>query len=154
MELGDPYEAVDETKTTASRDPFSIDPDVVDRALRGHASTQNALAAFLETSGVSSRRPKPGEPDFDLTWSHPGWCYVTEVKSLSGGNEAKQLRLGLGQVFDYQDQLPTRHSKVRAVLAVERRPTDDRWLQLCERHEVTLVWPGAFETVLLPRLVS
>ena len=65
----------------------------------------------------------------------------------------KQLRLGLGQVLDYQDRLLTRHSQVRAILAVEHRPTDDRWLQLCERHEVTLVWPDTFATVLEGRLV-
>jgi hypothetical protein len=70
-----------------------------------------------------------------------------------GTNEDKQLRLGLGQVLDYQDQLMARHSRVRAVLAVERRPTDDRWLQLRERHEVTLVWPETFGTVIEGRLV-
>ena len=154
LELGDPYTPVDETKASAPRDPFTVDPDTVDRGLRGHMATQNALAAFLTAAGVRPRRPKPGEPDFDLAWSKGGWWYVVEVKSLTAANETKQLRLGLGQVLDYQDRLLARHSSVRAVLAVERRPTDERWLQLCERHEVTLVWPEAFETVLLPRLAS
>lgn len=153
QELGDTYVPVDETTKTAPRDPFSPDPDLVDRGLRGHATTQNALAAFLAEHGIAARRPKPAEPDFDLAWSHGGWWYVTEVKSLTGTNETKQLRLGLGQVLDYQDRLLTRHSRVRAILAVEHRPTDDRWLQLCERHEVTLVWPETFPTILEPRLV-
>lgn len=152
--LGDPYVPADESLATAPRDPFSPDPDTIDRGLRGHATTQNKLAAFLAKRGVQPRRPKPAEPDFDLAWTSGSWWYVAEIKSLLGTNEAKQLRLGLGQVLDYQDQLMTRHSQVRAVLAVERRPADDRWLHLCERHEVTLVWPETFETVLESRLVG
>jgi hypothetical protein len=152
-ELGDVYAAVDESTTSAPRDPFSPDPDAIDRGLRGHARTQNKLASFLGAAGIEARRPKPAEPDFDLAWTHRGWWYVAEIKSLTGTNEAKQLRLGLGQVLDYQDQLMTRHSRVRAVLVVESRPADERWLQLCERHEVTLVWPETFETVLQDRLV-
>jgi hypothetical protein len=153
-DLGAAYQPVDETKASASRDPFTIDPDLVDRGLRGHATTQNALARFLDARHISPRRPKPTDPDFDLAWTHRGWWYVAEIKSLTGANETKQLRLGLGQVLDYQDRLLNQHSRVRAVLAVERRPADSRWVQLCERHEVTLIWPDVFETVLESRLVS
>ena len=35
--------------------------------------------------------------------------------------------------------------QVRAVLAVERPPTDPRWVGLCAAHGVTLVWPGEFD---------
>lgn len=154
VELGETYVPVDESKSAAARDPFTVDPDLVDRGLRGHAATQNALARFLAGQGIAARRPSASEPDFDLAWVHRGWWYVAEVKSLTGANETKQLRLALGQVLDYQDRLLTRHSNVRAVVVVERRPTDSRWIQLCERHEVTLVWPEVLETVLLPRLVA
>jgi hypothetical protein len=153
-ELGTAYIPADEAAAAAPRDPFSVDPDLVDRGLRGHAKTQNALAAFLAGQGMTPCRPSPGEPDFDLAWVHSGWWYVAEVKSMTGANETKQLRLALGQVLDYQDRLLTRHSRVRAILAVERRPTDSRWIQLCERHEVTLVWPETFQTVLQARLVA
>lgn len=38
------------------------------------------------------------------------------------------------------------------------RPQKDwlrvRWIQLCERHEVTLLWPEVFDTVLQARLVA
>lgn len=153
-ELRDTYEPVDESTTSAPRDPFTVDPDLVDRGLHGHAATQNALAAFLAGRQISARRPTPNEPDFDLAWVYRGWWYVAEVKSLTATNETKQLRLGLGQVLDYHDRLLTRHPKVRAALAVERRPADNRWIQLCERHEVTLVWPDVFDTILESRLVS
>jgi len=34
---------------------------------------------------------------------------------------------------------------IHAVLAVERAPTDQRWVALCAAHGVTLVWPGEFD---------
>jgi hypothetical protein len=154
VELGGVYARADEAAATAPRNPFAVDPDIIDRGLRGHAVTQNALADYLVAHRIAPRSPQTADPSFDLAWRTGGWWYVCEVKSLTGVNEAKQLRLGLGQVLDYQDQLLSRHAKVRAVLAVERRPEDDRWLQLCERHEVTLVWPEVFGTVLEARLVS
>lgn len=153
-DLGEDYAPADENSAAAPRDPFTIDPDTVDRGLRGHAVTQNRLAEFLRAHRISPRRPGPSDPDFDLAWAHSGWWFVAEVKSLTATNETKQLRLGLGQVLDYQDRLLARHPKVRAVLAVEKRPNDDRWLQLCERHEVTLVWPDVFGTLLESRLVA
>jgi len=85
------------------------------------------------------------DPDFDLGWERGGVWFVAEVKSLTDSNETQQLRLAIGQVLDYQDRLSRRHSDVRAVIAVERAIRDRRWVALCERHNVILVWPETFE---------
>ena len=53
---------------------------------------------------------------------------VAEVKSLTRGNETGQLRLGLGQVLHYAMLLGENGRQVRAVLAVERSPTHERWV--------------------------
>ena len=79
---------------------------------------------------------------YDLAWEAEGVVWVCEVKSLTPNNEEKQLRLGLGQVLRYQEQLscivsPSR--VVRAVLAVERHPSDESWHVLCRRLNVSLV---------------
>jgi hypothetical protein len=58
-------------------------------------------------------------------------------------NEEKQLRLGLGQVLRYADQL-SHTGTVVPVLVAERRPTDCSWEQLCERLGVILAWPDVF----------
>jgi hypothetical protein len=66
---------------------------------------------------------------------------VAEVKSITRPNEVKQLRLGLGQVLDYAHAIERSGRSARAVLAVELKPRDDRWIELCRSHDVTLTWP-------------
>ncbi len=83
--------------------------------------------------------------DFDLGWDDSTTFTVVEVKSLTRGNETGQLRLGLGQVLHYAMLLEENGRSIRAVLAVERAPTDQRWVGLCAAHRVTLVWPGEFD---------
>ena len=94
------------------------------------------------------RSPAEGEPDFDLGWTQRRRWFVAEVKSLTAENETRQVRLGIGQVLDYQDRLRNRSPDVCAILVLEHAPTDPRWVRLCERHEITLVWPETFATVL------
>jgi len=141
-----------EPAATAPTDPFTRDPNAVDRALRAHADTQNALNDFLEGSGARTWSPGPDEPDFDLAWKLGKSTFVAEVKSLLPSNEDRQLRLGLGQVLDYQELMAARYPGARAVIAVEAQPRDPRWLRLCERHGVILVWPGSFDALTAPKL--
>jgi hypothetical protein len=132
-------------------DPLSTNE--VDRSLAAHAKVQNGLHGVLEQNHIKSWSPERDEPDYDLAWVRGKTYFVAEVKSLSEKNEAKQLRLGLGQVLDYQDALRGSHPSVRAILAVERAPRDSRWIGLCERHGVTLVWPEIFSSLLRGNLV-
>ena len=134
--------------------PFSRDPNALDRALQAHADTQNSLHDFLVANGARPWSPEPDDPDFDLAWTRSDTTFVCEVKSLTDANEDRQLRLGLGQVLDYQELLALNRGRVRAVLAVERRPADPRWVALCERHAVTLVWPETFPALLEPELTA
>jgi hypothetical protein len=134
--------------------PFKVDPSQMDRALSAHADVQNGLSDFLTARGAQTWSPGPGEPDFDLAWIRSGVSFVAEVKSLTALNEERQLRLGLGQVLDYQELMSKRTRGVRAVLAVERQPRDGRWLVLCERHQVVLVWPATFGVLLDSKLIG
>lgn len=141
QELGQDYIPANEEAATSEREPFSVDPNLVDRGLRGHARTQNALARFV---GGSARTARPDEPQFDLAWISGEVLYVAEVKSLTSSNEERQLRLGLGQVLRYAHLLSASHHRVKPVLAVERQPTDWSWQGLCDHFGVLLVWPPAF----------
>jgi hypothetical protein len=142
-ELGDEYRTADEFSAVEERDPFLIDPTLVERAIRGHAVTQNRLANHLKSTGIDPRSPKSNEPNFDIAWEVAGRVFVAEVKSVTEKNEEKQLRLGLGQILRYADQL--RHGgTVVPVLVAERRPKDCSWEQLCDRVGVLLVWPDVF----------
>jgi hypothetical protein len=124
------------------RQPFEVDPNLVDRGNQAHATTQDALADFLLGADISPWSPSEDEPDFDLAWEHARCCYVAEVKSLTLENEEKQLRLGLGQVLRYRQALQhASRPTVIAVLVAERRPTDNTWLGLCQRFGVILTWP-------------
>jgi hypothetical protein len=127
------------------RDPFSVDPAVVERGLVGHAATQNALAAAVQSAGLEPRSPRSTEPTFDLAWARQGVAYVAEVKSTTALNEERQLRLGLGQVLRYRGLLRTRwHGDVKAVLVPERDPRDESWRQLCDDLGVILTSPPEF----------
>lgn len=73
---------------------------------------------------------------------------IVEVKSLTPTNEERQLRLGLGHVLSYVHILDwPQAADLRAVLAVERKPTADCWTTLCAEHDVILTWPGAFDNL-------
>lgn len=143
-ELGTEYRSANPNARTAKREPFSIDPDLVDRALRGHAETQEALAAAVRAADLTPRSPVPGEPVFDIAWDDGDDIVVAEVKSLTKRNEERQLRLALGQVIRYAHLLSVKGSSVRKVIAVEREPSDPSWAELCAQSGVTLVWPATF----------
>jgi hypothetical protein len=147
------YQSANETPTTRPREPFSVDPNEVDRALGAHGATQNALAAWVRSKGMTPLRPGGAAADFDLAWDDGVTFTVAEVKSLTRGNETSQLRLGLGQVLHYAMLLGANGRPVRAVLAIERAPIDQRWLGLCAAHGVVLVWPGEFDRLQTPAAV-
>ncbi len=114
-------------------------PDRVDRGTQGHGRTQNALAAHLESAGIKPLKPGRDGPAYDLAWQKGGPLFVAEVKSLTARNESKQLRLALGQVLDYADQLVRRGHDVRRVIAAEVEPAERRWVELCLSLGVTIV---------------
>jgi len=142
------YVRADESITSEAREPFAVDPDTVDRGLRAHRALQNELAYFAKSSGFEPERPASTTPNFDVGWWAGNTFVVVEVKSLSATNEVSQMRLGVGQILDYAHHYQTRGQAVRPVLAVEREP-DSRWIDLCNRHGINVVWPGAFGRALI-----
>jgi hypothetical protein len=144
-QLATAYRRVDPSKGAAPKDPFTFDPNAVDRGLRGHAAMQQALADLVAAHGLEPLSPGPGDPNFDLAWRDEGGVTVVEVKSLTNANEANQIRLGLGQVLDYQTMLEPSSAGVHPVLALECAPADERGRRLCARHGVALVWPATFD---------
>jgi hypothetical protein len=142
--LGRPYEPADEHAEIAAHAPehSGLDPDLGGRGLRAHAIMQNQLALAVEHAGHSPRRPRPDEPQYDLAWHDGTTTWVAEVKSLTPQNEERQLRLALGQVLRYKQLLSGGERDVRAVIAIEREPSDISWKQLCDQQGATLLWPG------------
>jgi hypothetical protein len=137
--LGAPYRQAQVTEQPGSRDPFSVDPTVVERGLRGHADTQNELANVLRNAGIEPRSSVSPQLNFDLAWERNGTVFVAEVKSVTAVNEEEQLRLGLGQILRYRQRLARRHDRVVAVLVPERQPADPSWRELCQELGVVLL---------------
>src|SRR5204863_1911105 len=75
----------------ARRDPFEVDPDVIDRGNRAHVTTMDALGTFLKQKQIEPLCADPDEPSFDLAWEHGGVLNVAEIKSITAANEEKQL---------------------------------------------------------------
>lgn len=144
--LGAPYRHVPVTELSGSRDPFSVDPALVERGLRGHTDTQNELASVLSNAGIEPRRGLPPGPNFDLAWQKNGTVFVAEVKSITDDNEEHQLRLGLGQVLRYRQRLAALgDDRVVAVLVPERQPRDPSWRDLCQDLGVVLLCRNELE---------
>jgi hypothetical protein len=141
--LGTDYVDEDENWETSEREPFAVDPAVVDRGIRGHKHTQNSLAAYLRERELTPRRAVAGEPQFDLAWEENGVIYVAEVKSRTDRNEERQLRLALGQILRYAHQLRPKEKPVRPVIVLEAEPRDMSWVELCAELGVVLVWPDS-----------
>jgi hypothetical protein len=144
--LGAPYRQVPVPKLSESRDPFSVDPALVERGLRGHTETQDELASVLSNTGIEPQRGKRPGPDFDLAWQKDGTVFVAEIKSITAQNEEHQLRVGLGQVLRYRQRLRALgHDRVVAVLVPERQPRDPSWRELCQELGVVLLYRNEFE---------
>lgn len=139
--LATPYRDVDPSRGNPARDPFEFDPAAIERGLRAHMTTQQAVANAARAYGYEVLSPGPGDPSFDLAWRDSTNVTVVEVKSLTGTNESGQIRLALGQVLDYQHRLEEAGDVVRPVIALEALPGDPRWESLCARHGVALVCP-------------
>lgn len=150
-EVGATYRAADENASAATRDPFSVDPALVERGCRGHAVTQNALATFLRMRGIEPLSPSSTQINFDLGWRAAGRFFVAEVKSCTNANVEKQLRLGLGQVLRYRSVLEDKlGGSVVAVLALEADLADASWRKLYNSLGVHLVAAPRFEGLYLP----
>ena len=145
--LGADYRPAKPDAKAARRQPFSVDPDLVDRALASHARVQEALAAAARAAGFVPRSSSPGEPVFDVAWEDGDTIVVAEIKSLTVRNEEKQLRLALGQILRYGHLLGAKGRPVRRAIAVERKPSDASWPALCAALGVELVWPATFSTL-------
>jgi hypothetical protein len=138
--LGTAYREAQVSPLPNGREPFTVDPALVERGLKGHADTQNELAQVLREAGIEPRSRLPGEPNFDLAWQADGTVFVAEIKSITDGNEEEQLRLGLGQALRYRHHLAKLgHQRVVAVLVPERTPRDSSWNDLCSGLGVMLI---------------
>jgi len=138
--LGTTYREARFSSLSSERQPFTVDPALVERGIKGHSDMQNALAEVLRQAGIEPRSRLPREPNFDIAWEREGIVFVAEVKSITDNNEEEQLRLGLGQVLRYRQRLQALgHDHVVAVLAPERAPRDPLWTSLCHELQVALL---------------
>jgi hypothetical protein len=144
------YRRAKANPTVRPADVFTFDPAQRERSLSGHARTQNALADFLAAAGLTPMSPGDGDPDFDLAWVDDR-LHVAEVKSLSGADPVRQLRLGVGQVLHYRHVLAALHGDAVAVLAVEYEPPS-LWLAICRNVGVILTWPTEWPNLAWPNL--
>lgn len=88
--IGRSFTPADESVQIAVREPFAVDPDLVDRGTRGHARTLNGLAECVSRGGLEPRLPLPDDPQFDLAWTNGETTCIAEVKSLTKWNEEHQ----------------------------------------------------------------
>jgi len=146
--VGLEYREADASVIIVARDPHTLDPALVERGLRGHALTQNMIAAVVRRHGLAPLSPTTDAIAFDLAWGDHGRFVVAEVKSTTTINESKQLRLGLGQVLDYADLLSAVYADVVPVVVAEAEPVDERWVRLMGAHGVQLAGPKRWSRCL------
>lgn len=140
-ELDEEYRTAQEDASPKAAEASAPDPEAVQRSVQSHAEIQNQIAEEAKEQGYEPRSPGAGDPPFDVGWWEGDVFVLVEVKSLQESNETSQLRTGLGQVLDYEDQLRRAGVEVNPILAVERKPDEERWEELCGRHGVQMRWP-------------
>lgn len=125
------------------------DPDTMERGLKAHSSTQDALADLLSSRGLTPLSAFDKLCNFDLAWHFTdGTVGVAEVKSNTEENDAFQIRHGLGQVLDYGHRIKGRGFSPMLFLVLERKPQGAHWGELCSAHNVTLTWGPSFTGVV------
>lgn len=121
-------------------DPYQPNFELIDRGNKAHRDLELRLCRMAKSKGFEPLKAREGA-DFDIGWRQADVLHVVEVKSLTPENETRQLRLGLGQVLQYAHKLKDLSKHVQPILAVERKPADLGWLDLCAALNVRLVWP-------------
>lgn len=142
-DIGKSYLEANENQPDSDREaPPSKDPDSIGRGAAAHNRIQNEIAGVVRSLGYIPRSPAPNEPEFDVAWKVKEVLFVCEVKSITAKNEERQLRMAIGQVIRYRQKLNSiGFEPVYAVIAVEYLPTDQSWIELCEKENILLLWP-------------
>lgn len=141
------YRRLNEHALTSRRDPFAVDPSLVERGLVAHARVQNELADYLEWHGIRPLSPAPSEPNFDLAFAVDDTLTVVEVTCLSSGDADRRLQLGLGRVLGCAQRMGASGRGVVAALALDWPPPED-WMALAARVDVIVAWPGEWSRLL------
>ncbi|WP_406132851.1 hypothetical protein [Streptomyces zaomyceticus] len=145
--LGGPLR-VRRTGQRASGD-LALDLSRLDEATAAHEATVGALIAYLSRQGIQACTYASGAPEFDVGWSRGEDVFVAEVKSLTGAREDQQIRLGVGQILDYAQQLRSAFPStvIHPVLVLEKRPSAARWTELADSVGLRLTWAPDFSGI-------
>jgi hypothetical protein len=57
------------------------------------------------------------------------------------------MRIAIGQVLRYRQQLGRAGGEVRVLIAIERFPYGESWIELCGDEGIALVWPEVMAAV-------
>lgn len=125
---------------------LATDLDLLDKGTEAHEATIAALIDHLGRRQIEVRGHARNAPRFDAGWSVGSDVYIAEVKSLTGISEDQQIRLGIGQILDYAQQLKSMRTfgKVRPVLVLEKKPTSSRWSAVADDSGILLTWAPDF----------
>jgi hypothetical protein len=132
-----------------AKDTFMKDPEKLERALKAHIDTQNLVAQIIKESGYYPLSPDKS-PNFDLAWKSETTFWVVEVKSLPKGAEVSQIRLGLGQLLHYKEELRKKYPKllIKPILALEKRPPyEETWRSICDDAHIGFSYGPEFKSL-------
>ncbi|MET7805028.1 hypothetical protein [Micromonospora chersina] len=133
----------------------SFDAEAYRAGVDEHDRLCRLVIDHLAASGLRGGAGLHGVP-VDLAWRDAeGRQFIAEVKSVVGGNDVEQLRLGLGQVLEYRHRLAVREVPAIAVLVVSGG-VDPLWRDICAESKVHLLsgndppatWTELFGTAL------
>lgn len=127
-----------------------IDLSALDRGTQAHEDVLAALIRHLAPTPVH----RIDRPQVDAAWidgDDPTTLHIAEVKSLTDTKQTQQLRLGVGQLLDYRQQLIRNPMagirSVKTHLVTECRPADERWIELAQAADLNLTWAPGFNRI-------
>lgn len=126
---------------------LAVDLSALDRGSQAHEDILAGLITHLAPTTIH----RIDRPQVDAAWidvRDPSTLHIAEVKSLTNTNQTQQLRLGVGQLLDYRQQLircPIAGiAHVKAHLITETRPGEERWIELAQAADLDLTWAPGF----------
>lgn len=123
-------------------------------ALPTRPLTHSELQAYLAdlTMGAECEPLYPTDSDnlFEVGWTTPSTQQVVaEIRDFELASEEDVLSRGLGHLLLAEYELRTAGRPSVPVLFTAKKPSDPRWIAVCEERGVVLAWPGATQGIPL-----
>ena len=133
-----PYQMKRSEKYSDTMRTYDIDLVKKEKSSKAHIRITNLLATILRMQGCECQEvPR----SIDLVYTiDDGPSYLFEVKSCNENNIARQIRMGISQLYEYRYFVLGTKSATRLFLVTQRKPSDSLCKYLEDDRNIGVIW--------------